>query len=267
MSAVATAIVGGAVVSGYMAKSGAENAADTQAAASDRASQLQYQQFQDTQKLLQPYVTAGQGSLGLGGYAPYIQGGQNAYAQLSNLAGLNGVNAQNQAIDAIQSSPTFLAQIQQGENAMRQNAAATGGLRGGNFQNALMQYRPTLLANNIASQMSTLGGLASTGLNATQNLTQLGQAAAAGVGSAGQNMAANVGNLMGQSAAAQANAQIAAANAYGNIGSSAIKAAGMYYGGTNYNGMNGLPSSYSTEWGTIPGSQQSAMLAAQTYGV
>ena len=256
----AAAIVGGSVISGYMASEGAQNAADTQAAASDRAAQLQYQQFQETQKTLAPFVQAGQNAIG--GFSPYIQGGQNAYAQLSNLAGLNGVNAQNQAINAIQSSPTFLAQIQQGENAMRQNAAATGGLRGGNFQNALMQYRPTLLANNIANQMSTLGGLASSGLTASQNLLQQGQNAAANTGTASMNTAANIGNLMGQSASAQANAQIAAANAYGNIGSSAIKAAGMYYGG-----MNGLPSSYSTEWGTIPGSQQSAMLAAQTYGV
>ena len=256
----AGAAIGAGIGSGLDTSANAAQAAETQANAANQASQLQYDMFLQQQKTLSPFVQAGQNAIS--GFSPYIQGGQNAYGQLTNLAGLNGTNAQNQAINAIQSSPTFLAQIQQGENAMRQNAAATGGLRGGNFQNALMQYRPTLLANNIASQMSTLGGLATSGLNATQNLTQIGQASAAGVGTAGQNMATNIGNLMGQSASAQAQAQIAAANAYGNIGSSAIKAAGMYYGG-----MNGLPSSYSTEWGTIPGSQQSAMLAAQTYGV
>lgn len=265
MSAVATAVVAGAVISGSMAKSGAENAAETQANAANAASQLQYQQFQDTQRLLEPYVTAGQGSLGLGGYAPYITGGQTAYSQLSNLAGLGGANAQQQAINALQSSPTYQAQLAAGENAMLQNASATGGLRGGNTQNALMQYRPTLLANTIANQMSTLGGLATTGLNTTQNLTQLGQSAAAGVGSAGQNMASNIGNLMGQSAAAQANAQIAGANAMGNIGNSMAQAAGMYYARNPSTTLNGLPSNYSTEWGTIPGSQQSTMLAQQNY--
>lgn len=262
MSGVATAVVGGALISGYMSKEGAENAADTQAAAADRAAQLQNEQFLATQKLLSPYVTAGTNALG--GYQPYITGGQQAYGQLTNLMGLGGAGAQSQAISALEQSPEYLAQLSAGENALRQNAAATGGLRGGNTQNALMQYRPELLASTINNQLSRLGGLATTGMNATQNLTQLGQSSAAGVGTAGMNTATNIGNLMQNAAAAQGAAQIAGANAYGNIGSSIAQAAGIY-------GQMASTSPYSANFGTAftygtnPYSQQTSMLATQAF--
>ena len=69
----------------------------------------------------------------------------------------------------------------QGENAMLQNAAATGGLRGGNLQGALAKFRPQVLSQLINQRMAQLGGLAGMGQQAATTLgTGLGSAGAAG---------------------------------------------------------------------------------------
>lgn len=96
-----------------------------------------------------------------------------------------GAQAQQQAISQLEQSPTFQALARQGEEGILQNASATGGLRGGNVQGALAQFRPALLNQQIQQQLSTLGGISS-----------LGQNAAAGVGNAGMQTGQNVGALM-----------------------------------------------------------------------
>jgi hypothetical protein len=171
------------------------------AGAQQEASQLQAQmygqgiaeqrrQFDELQKLLNPYVQAG--GAGLQGY--------------QNLLGLEGQANQRAAIDALQNSPQMAAMIQQGENAMLQNASATGGLRGGNLQGALAQYRPQLLNQMIEQQYSRLGGLA-----------QMGQNSAAGVGSAGMGMASNIGNLMANQGAAMGQGVLAGGARQGQL--------------------------------------------------
>jgi hypothetical protein len=137
----------------------------------------QRRQFDAIQKLLQPYSEAGAGAL----------------AQQQALLGLGTPGSQQQAITALQGSPQFQALQQQGENAILQNASATGGLRGGNVQGALAQFRPALLSNLIDQQYSRLGGL-----------TAIGQNAAAGVGNAGMQTGANVANLLGRQGQAEA---------------------------------------------------------------
>jgi len=166
----------------------AGQAANIQSTSAQGGIDEQRRQFDAIQKLLQPYSQAGQGALG----------------QQQALLGLSGAPAQQGAISALQSSPQYTAMLQQGENAMLQNASATGGLRGGNTQAALAQFRPALLAQTIQDQYARLGGL-----------TSLGQNAAAGVGNAGMQTGANIANLMGQQGAAQAGG-VLAQNQLGN---------------------------------------------------
>src|SRR5690606_31761091 len=119
--------------------------------------------------------------------------------------------AQSAAIKALENSPQMKAMLQQGENAILQNASATGGLRGGNTQAALAQFRPQLLSQLIENQFSNLG-----------SISGLGQASAAGQAAAAQQTGANVGNLLtqqGQAAAGAALAQgQASAQMWGNVG-------------------------------------------------
>lgn len=110
--------------------------------------------------------------------------------------------AQRQAISGIQASPQFEALTQQGEEAMLQRASATGGLRGGDIQGALAQFRPQMLSQLIESQYSKLGGMAGQG-----------QSAAGLQGGYGQQTSSNIANLLQQQGAAQAGGQIAAGQA------------------------------------------------------
>ena len=187
VAAAGLATAGAMIYSGSKAASAAKSAAGTQAASAQAGIDEQRRQFDLTQKLLGPYAQAGEGALS---------------AQQA-LIGLAGPEAQAKAIREIEMSPQFTSMVAQGENAMLQNASATGGLRGGNTQAALAQFRPNLLSGLIQQQYQNLGGLTTTGANA-----------AAGVGSAGMQTGVNVGNLLQQQGAATAGGQIAAGQSY-----------------------------------------------------
>jgi hypothetical protein len=199
MSGVATAVVAGSVITGYMSSKAQSKAASTAADAQTEASQAgideQRRQFEAVQALLKPYIEAGTWALG---------------AQ-QNLIGLGGAAKQQEAIAALEQSPQFQMLQQQGENALLQQASATGGLRGGNTQAALAQFRPQLLSQLIESQYGKLSGL-----------TGIGQASAAGQAAAAQQQGSDIASLLGQQGAAQAGAALAAgqgrAQAWGNVG-------------------------------------------------
>ena len=77
MSGVITAVAGaglvGSLASGWMQSNAAEDAANTQAGASNQANQLQYQMFQQQQAGLQPWVQSGESNLARLNYAMYGQ--------------------------------------------------------------------------------------------------------------------------------------------------------------------------------------------------
>ena len=185
----AVAVAGGlgvvdSVISGQQANRGASKAADAQVQAAQLGVEENRRQFDLVQTLLKPYV----------------EGGTAAFKQQQNLLGLGGATSQQQAIGALQSSPFFHAQLNQGTNAILQNASATGGLRGGNTQAALAQFAPQLLQQTYQNQLANLGGLASAGLGA-----------ATGTGAAAQNAAAQNSQLFGNMGQAQAGAYLARA--------------------------------------------------------
>ena len=208
----AVAGIGSALIgksSGDKSAAAAESAANTQAAAQDRAIAEQSRQFDQIRQLLQPYVTAGSPDL----TQPYIQAGPGALQGMQALAGLQGQDAQRQAIQGIEQGAQYQELAKQGEQGILQNASATGGLRGGNVQAALSQFRPALLNQLIEAQYGKLAGLTSLGSTSAQNLLGIGQASATGTAAAGQQSAQNIGNLMVGQGAAQAAGTIGAANA------------------------------------------------------
>lgn len=186
--------------------------------AAQEAGQLQYQaailgteeqrrQFDKLVELMSPYVTAGGGALA----------GQQA------LIGLQGPEAQRTAISGIETSPEFQALLQQGEGALLQNAAATGGLRGGNIQGALAQFRPSMLSELINRQYSRLGGL-----------SQMGQSAAAGQAASGIGVGENIANLLGQGAAARAGGVLAAGAVPGQTFGNLLQLGGIALGARGF---------------------------------
>jgi hypothetical protein len=107
--------------------------------------------------------------------SPYSNAGQNAIGAQSDLMGANGPEAQAAAVNQIQNNPMFQSMLQQGETSMLQNAAATGGLRGGNTQAALAQFAPQMLNQQIQQRFQNLGGIAGMGLAGTQQSAALAQ--------------------------------------------------------------------------------------------
>lgn len=230
MSVIAAAVLTSAAVGVYsadQARSGANRAANYQYAANEaalRQNQAQFEasmrlqqsmlnqqlamqrhiagmqiaesrrQFAEVQKVLAPFITAGNEAL-----VPlkqYQATGLEAMGDQRDLLGMNGTQAQQAAISALSNSPEMAAYMQQGEGAILQNAAATGGLRGGNTQAALAEFRPSLLAGMISQQYDRLGGLTSLGANTSSMLYQTGQTAAAGQANAGMQVAGQVGSAL-----------------------------------------------------------------------
>lgn len=206
------ALLGGSIAGGLLSSSAQKSAASTAAAAQTAAAEMgieeQRRQFDAVQALLKPYVEAGTSALG----------------QQLALAGVAGPEAQQAAIAALEQGPEFQALTRQGEEAILQRAAATGGLRGGNVQASLAQFRPQVLASLIEQQYGRLGGLTATG-----------QASAAGQATAAQTMGSNITNLLQQQGAAAAGSALArgqaSANMWGDITGTIGQIAGMSTGG------------------------------------
>ena len=231
----ATAAAGvGSAISGSKGSSAAKSAAQTQAASQSEAIGEQRRQFDAIRELLSPYIQAGKPDL----TQPYIGAGPGALQAMQGLAGLRGAGEQQAAINQIQQGAQFQELARQGEQGILQNAAATGGLRGGNVQAALSQFRPALLNQLIESQYGKLAGLTSLGSTSAENLLRLGQASAAGTAAAGQQSAQNIGNLMVGQGQARAAGQIGAANAFAQGASGITGAIGS--GVQNYMLMNAL---------------------------
>ena len=179
MSFVAKAVGGlvGDITGASEAASAGKRAGKIQQQAAMAGIEEQRRQFDKLVELMSPYVAAG---------APALE-------QQQALLGLRGPEAEQAAIEAIASSPQLQALARQGEEAILQQASATGGLRGGNVQAALGQFRPQLLQQLIEQRYAGLGGL-----------TSIGQASATGQAAQGMTFGTNVANSLANAAAARA---------------------------------------------------------------
>lgn len=207
MAWVAVAVAGSTLVGGYLSSESQSNAAGdasaVQAQASRESIAERRRQFDSVQALLAPYVNVGEhGLLGQ-----------------TNLVGINGAGPQAEAIKGIENSPLMQALTKSGETAILQNASATGGLRGGNTQAALAQFRPEMLAKLIEAQYSKLGGL-----------TSLGQNAAVMTGNAGMSTANGISTDLTQAGAAGAGGILAQGKADAQMWGNAAGAVGQFAG-------------------------------------
>lgn len=203
-AAIGAIAVGAAGVgSALIGSNAASSAANAQSQSAQAGIAEQHSEFEQMKGLL----------------APYVSGGTSALTAQQNLVGLNGAPAQQTAFQGIQNGPVFQGLMKQGENSIEQNAAATGGLRGGNTQAALAQFSPNLLNSLINQQYSNLGGL-----------TSLGQNAAAMTGNAGIQTGQAVSNTYQQLGAAEAGDALAQGKAWQTGLNSIVQGLGVFQG-------------------------------------
>lgn len=185
---VAGAVVGSSIIGA----NAANKAANTQAAASDKAAQLQYQQFQETKALQEPWRQAGIGAL-------------NKLIPLSDY--------KNFGMDQFQADPGYAFRLSEGQKALERSAAARGGLLSGGTGKALQRFGQDYGSQEYTNAFNRYQTERAARLQPLQSLAGVGQTATNTIGQAGQTMASNVGEAIGSGAAARASGYVGTANA------------------------------------------------------
>ena len=121
--------------------------------------------------------------------SPYLQGGRQGITSLADYAA-NRPSFHAPTAEEVQNTPGYQFQLQQGSNAITNQASASGLSQGGNTLKALAQYGQGLAGtyyqnafNNAKSSfdtnhnatMNTLGALINSGQNATQQFDSASQ--------------------------------------------------------------------------------------------
>lgn len=153
----------GGLIGGNSAKKGADKAAQLQYDATMAGIGESKRQFDTTRQ----------------DYAPYQALGTSAIMPLRDLVGVNGADAQQTIIDQLKGGPLYSSLIDSGEEALLANASATGGLRGGNTEEALARFRGDTLNSVIANQLAQYSSLVGIGSGATDAVSNFGANAVA----------------------------------------------------------------------------------------
>ena len=177
----------------------AKSAGETQAAAADRAANLQYEQYQQTREDLEPWRKAGVNALGkLEGMADYTMFGPEQFSK----------------------DPGYGFRLSEGQKALDRQAAARGGLISGRALKEATRFGQEMGSQEYSNAFNRYQIERNAKLGPYQSLAQVGQTSANQLGQFGAANAANIGNLMTGGAAAQAAGQVGSANAItGGLGS------------------------------------------------
>jgi hypothetical protein len=188
MSAVATAIVGSAVIGAYSSN----RASQTQSEAADRAAQLQEGQYAENARRQQPFYEAGVNAL-----PELIQASK--YTPFS--------------MAQFQADPGYAFRLSEGQKALERSAAARGGLISGGALKAATRYGQDMGSQEYTNAFNRYQAERTARLQPLQSLTGMSQTTANTIGAAGQNMASNVGEAYMGGANARASGYMGTANA------------------------------------------------------
>jgi len=223
MSAVATAIVGSAVV-GYIGSSKASSAQQSAAnRATDVAGQtaadqvaLQREIFEKQTELQKPFREAG-------------LAGQNRLMELLGIGGTAGAKDYGKyasaefGMDKFKADPSYAFRMSEGMKALERSAAARGGLMSGATMKGIQRYGQDLASTEFTNAFNRYQAERTGTLNPFQALAGTAQSSANTLGGQAGQMGANISNALGAyGSAAQSNI----------IGSGNAQASG-YMGGAN----------------------------------
>ena len=209
MSFVGKAI--GSVTGANQQAKAAKNAANIQAAAADKSSQIQKDMFDQVRGDLNPYRTAG----------------SDALAQLmGKMQHNNGFFNKTYSGQDIYDDPSYKFRVNQGNNAIQGGAAAQGGLLSGATLKALQNYGQESASQEYQNAYNRFNADQTNQYNRLSNLVGIGQNAAAQTGNAGTQTAQAIANNTMQGANSQAAGTIAAGNSTANSFGSLLGLAG-----------------------------------------
>ena len=178
------AAVAGSVISGVVSAAGSSAQANATTNAQNQADQTQLQEQQNAEKIQKPYVDAG----------------NTAETQQTNLLGLNGQPAATKAMSTFQQSPGYQYQLQQGLSAIDNGAAANGSLRSGNTLRAEEGLGSNLANQDFSNYYNRLQGLTSIGASAATNTANQAVTTGAGIASTDTSAGNQLANIYGNAA-------------------------------------------------------------------
>jgi hypothetical protein len=214
-----TAMVGGSIVSGLMGSNAAHDAASTQAAAGDRASQAQLTAARESNAMQQKMYDEN-----VKRQDPYLQAGNSALSQLQGGMQPGGQFTKNFAPSDLAMDPSYKWRLQQGTQNLNASAAARGMLGSGQNLKDVTDYGQGAASQEYGNAYNRYNTNRENLYSKLSGLTQMGQNTAVGVGTAGMNMAGqqaqntmtaanNASNYATSGAAAQAAGSMGSANA------------------------------------------------------
>jgi hypothetical protein len=177
-----------------------QNAANITGAATDRAVQLQNEQYQQMRADQAPYRAAGQTAL-------------NALIPLAT-------NYQKFGADQFQQDPGYQFRLSEGQRSMAHSAGNRGGLVSGTSLKAMQDYAQNSASNEYTNAFNRYQSERNAQLQPLQSLAGVGQSSTNFTNAAGANNANTVGNALISQAGNAANAGMIGSNAYGNAFSS-----------------------------------------------
>jgi hypothetical protein len=226
MSFITVAMIGAgaSLLGGAISSSGAKSAADTQAAAANRAADLQKQMF-DQQ---------------MAGQEPYRQAGLTSQNRLMELLGLGG-NAgaagygkygRDFSMADYQADPGYAFRLGEGQKALERSAAARGGLISGGALKAATRYGQDMGSQEYQNAFNRYQTSRTNQLQPLGNLMASGQSAASNQGTAAGNYGANAGQAYMAAGNAMGAGQLGAAN---TLAGGLQTAASSYQNQMNFN--------------------------------
>jgi hypothetical protein len=247
-----------ALLQGRQSAKAAQGAADTSAAASDRASDVQREMFERNVELQAPFREGGlaaqnrlmtllglappeapraSGGGGFGGIAGMVAGAaKNALGQPSS--GLNvdrnspdfGRYARDFGMSDFQADPGYAFRMSEGMKGLERSAAARGGLLSGSMLKGIQRYGQDMASQEYTNAFNRYQTNRAAQLNPLQSLAGVGQTSANTLGAAGTQFANTMGDIGMNQANVQGNAAMARASAYNNTLNQLSSLAGGYFG-------------------------------------
>lgn len=152
---------------------------------------------------------------------PYMESGGRTNALLGNYLGVNGVDAQRQAMADFQNDPGYQAQFDAGVGALDRSAAARGGVYSGSQMKDLSQYGQQFQRQAFNDRINQLSGFGAQGQQAATNAAGLTSQTGNALGNMafgfGQQNAANRINFANGMAQAAGIGPQNALNAFGSV--------------------------------------------------
>ena len=229
------------IVGGILGANAAGNAASVESSAAKQAQNLELQNQQAANTFQGNVWTGTQGA-----EAPYQSLGASSANQLQSLL---GTGFQAPTLAQAEQTPGYQFQLQQGTQAIDQNAAANGTLMSGNTgvalqnygqglaQNAYQQTYNNALNQYMANYQSLLGGT-QTGLSSTGQLASAGQAAAGNTANIDLTGAQQQAQQINNAAAATASGYLGEARGYGQMAGGIMSGIGSIFGGPSLSNIS-----------------------------